>query len=150
MKVEDAKQAAVDFVIEHPEDARLVAMGTKVAPANTNDIMVKNAYATKVIVDGNYKDAEWAVSSLKNANTGYGQNIVANKAWTDEHSPLTWINKAQEAVESAAAKNVKGKGTAKFGEIKKQIMNEARQTIEKNKVNLKDVEDFIDTLICKD
>jgi hypothetical protein len=144
MTLVEAKHNAVDAVFSLPDnEARLIAMGAKPVPANTTDIMFKNAYVNKLLAEGKYEEATWAVNSLKNANIGYGQNIVSNRIWVNEHEPLTWVKKLTDAKQASV------KMAESPAKVVEAAVQEAKVFINKNKVDLKDVEKFIDDLICK-
>lgn len=144
--MKDQRAMAEDFLSTDPEKAKRIALGQEEAPAD----MLSSVLFQKVVEDATKRAdgqllAQLATSPLNNEATAAGQFIRGLAEFRDGGSAFENIQKVTKNREKIAEKNLKGKTISK---AKKEIVNDIKAEIKKQKPKIKEWIDLVNSLEC--
>jgi hypothetical protein len=144
--MKDQRAMAEDLLSTDPEKAKRIALGQEEAPAD----MLSSVLFQKVVEDAAKRAdgqllAQLANSPLNNEATAAGQFIRGLAEFRDGGSAFKNIQKVTKSREKAVEKNLKDKTISK---AKKEIVNDIKAEIKKQKPKIKEWVDLVNSLEC--
>lgn len=144
--MKDQRAMSEDLLSTDPEKAKRIALGQEEAPAD----MLSSVLFQKVVEDAAKRAdgqllAQLATSPLNNEATAAGQFIRGLAEFRDGGSAFENIQKVTKSREKIAEKNLKGKTISK---AKKEIVNDIKAEIKKQKPKIKEWIDLVNSLEC--
>lgn len=151
INIEEEVAKAQALVESDQNEAKRIAYSTQQQDNLLNNA-VRLAYAAKMQADQNWEEMARISNWIRVENTRLGQEIVVNKGFLTENSPLKFVQQLQQARSEQAATRL-GKGTKKQKSKKladrvKAEVSKAKKKTESVKMNIANAQAFIESLRC--
>ena len=149
--IDEQVEKAQNLVQTKPEEAKRIAFGKQ----DSTDILnnaVRLAYFAQQEQESNWDEAARIANWIRAENTRLGQEIVVNKGFVTENSPIKYVKQVQaaraEAVGKRFGRGKKGTGAKKAADRVNQEVAKAKEKTKAARMNIQNAQDFIESLKC--
>jgi hypothetical protein len=152
MHIAEQVELATALAAKNPAEAERIALGAENKTGiNTNAIRLANFYQAKNT--GDWEKAERAAQRVISANIQAGQDIVVNKGFITDNSPIKFVKKLATARMEQAGKRFgigrKESGVKKTTERIRQETKKVKEKMTLKQMKIQDAQKFIESLRCK-
>ena len=149
--IEEEVAKAQKLVKDNPAEAKRVAYSA-VKEDNLLNNAVRLAYQAQMVAEGNWNEAAKMANRIISENTRMGQEIVVNKGFISEHSPMKYVKQLigakMEAAGTKMGRGKKGSGVKKVTARVKTEVAAAKKKMSAAQMNIANAQAFIESLKC--
>ena len=154
MNIKEQVEKSMALVKSDPQTAKEITFGA-INNTGINDNAIRLAYYSQLIEAGKFKEAAKAAQRVISMNTKAGKDVVMNKGFIDENSPIKFVKLVSERKMAEASKKpvlleknrTKSKAKSTRKRIKKEV-TAAQKYMEKKKMNIANAAALIDSWTC--